>query len=102
MESIAFSAFLTVATFLVIAVSVFFVSGLTSTPKDGQLQPRFSARAQRCTMIACLLIVPVLLRFFGSNLKGQEEVNSILVSTNLLLAIWVYLISRGVESDGKQ
>ena len=100
MESILASAFLTLATFVAIAVASLLITGLTSTPKDGQLHPKFSPRTQYCAIIACLFIVPVLHRFFDPYLTEQEQVNSILISMNLLLAICMFALLRDRNRDG--
>jgi len=94
MEFVAQTAFLAIVTFAVVAGIVLLASAFLSEPSEGHLQPRFGSRAQGWVIIICVFAAPAIHRIFVRRLNDQEQINSISVSTSVLLLVWVFLISR--------
>jgi len=97
MGFIVFTAFLATCTFTIVAAIAVFVTAYSSQPKDGHLQPRFGIRAQGWAVIACIFFVPAMHRVCDPRLSEQEQINSFLTSTSVLLVIWVFLLSRRLQ-----
>ncbi len=87
-------AVLSLIAFGMIAVFVMVPRTLLSrATAAGHLQPKFSIKAQGCSLLFCMFFVPGFLFWIFPGMYQQDQINTIVVTISVLSVVWLMLLT---------